>query len=101
MRPEYDYESPGSPLADDQLIPSEAIEGYIKRFIMIQLEGLAFGLHTPQEVKNNLKGMEYFISCSCGIHARMATSNVVYDFTNLPDDEMIQVARKTFDLKQP
>lgn len=94
----YDDSSPGTPLKENQLIPSEYIEGYVKRFFMIQLEGLAYGIHKPEEVRNYLKGVEYFISCSASVHVQIATSNVFSGFLRLSDNKMIEIAKKTFDV---
>ena len=92
----YDHSSPGTPLEESQMIPSEFIEAYIKRFFMVQLEALAYGLHQPEEVRNYLRGVSYFVDCSCGIHARFATDNVFGKLINLTDDQMIGIARKVF-----
>jgi len=99
MQPKYDYNSPGAPLTDDQRIPSESIEGYVKRFLMIQLESLAYGLSTPEKVRADLHGVSYFINCSAGLHTQIATSNAFYSLTALSDEQMIEVAKKTFKIK--
>jgi hypothetical protein len=93
---EYDYESPGTPLRDNQRLSSELIEPFLKRFLMIQIEALAYGLHTPQQVRGYLAGVNYFVSCSCGLHAEVATNNMYQRLTSLSDEEMVLVSRKTF-----
>jgi len=92
----YDFTSPGTPIEESERIPSEYIEEHLKRFFMIQLEALAYGLHTPEEVRNHFKGVCYFVECSCGIHARMATSNIYSSLIYMEDEAMIQVAKETF-----
>jgi hypothetical protein len=92
----YDFESPGTPIDDSQKIPSELIIGHLKRFLMIQVEALAMGLHTTAQVRSYLKGVEYFVGCSCGIHANLATSNEYHRFCSLSDDKMIEISKETF-----
>lgn len=98
MYPLYDTSCPGRPLADDQKIPSELIEGHIQRFFMIQLESLAFGTRRPEQVRNDLKGLAFFVRCSCGIHASLATSNEFDRLERLTDEQLIDIARKTFNV---
>ena len=74
-------------------IPSEFIEPYLKRFLMIQTEGVAMG-RTPEQARAALNGVEYFISCFGGIHSRLATMNEYYRFSKLPDEEMISICKK-------
>lgn len=93
---QYNTESPGTPLAKDQLIPSEFIEGYLQRFLMVQIEALAFGLHKPAEVRNYLSGVAYFVRCSCGLHAEIATNNSYEAFINLSDEEMMKISKEVF-----
>jgi hypothetical protein len=79
-------------------IPSEYIEPYAQRFLMMQLESIAFGLITPQQGKDYIKGVEYFIGCFGGLHAQLATSNIYYSFLNTKDEDLIRIARHTFDI---
>ena len=59
--PKYNYSMPGSPIADDQKIPSELILGHLKRFMMIQMESLAYGMTKPEKVRADLNGVQYFV----------------------------------------
>jgi hypothetical protein len=92
----YDFHHPGAPLDDSQKIPSELIEDYLHRFFMIQVEALAYGRRTPQRVREDLNGVHFFVMCSCGIHASIATGNQYLKFTSLDDEQMIELSRKTF-----
>jgi hypothetical protein len=70
-------------------IPSELIEPYLQAMLSVELECIAF---TPtekrlQEAKQNLKGVESFVSRFCGIHARYATNNVYASFYTMTLDE--------------
>lgn len=98
MSPKYDTSCPGRPLADDQKIPSELIEGHIKRFFMIQIESLAYGMTKPEKVRRDLEGLAFFVRCSCGIHASLATSNEVDRLSRLTDEQLINIAKKTFEV---
>lgn len=77
-------------------IPSEFIEPYALRFMMMQLESLAHGLITPKEVREYLKGAEYFITSFSGVHARIATSNEYYKLMNTEDNAMLEIAKNVF-----
>lgn len=77
-------------------IPSEIIEPHLRYFLMLQLESLAYGLCTPDEVRKNLDAVDYFVSCSSGLHARCATSNEYTKLKMLDDKDMIEVAKKVY-----
>jgi len=77
-------------------IPSELINPHAKYFMMIQLESLACGTSTPDEVRKSLDAVDYFIMCCGGIHSRIAVSNEYSRVSRLTDEQMIEIARKTF-----
>lgn len=77
-------------------IPSEYIEPYAQRFLMMQLESVYAGILTPKEAKEYIKGAEYFISCFGDLHAQIAVSNEYHKFMILPDKEMIDISKKVF-----
>jgi hypothetical protein len=83
-------------LEDLPEIQSEFIEPYTKRFLMSYLEGVAIGLTKPSEMRDALKGVEHFISMFGGIHSRYATANVYGDLCKLTDEQIFDVATKTF-----
>lgn len=84
-------------LEDLPEIGSEFIEPYAQRFFMMQLESIYYGLITPCEAKQHLNSVGFFISSFCGIHARIATSNIYDKFCNMTDDEIITICKKTFE----
>jgi len=96
MYPNYDTSSPGSPIAENQKLPSELIEGHVQRFIMIQIEALAYGMAKPAKVKSDLQGVAYFIRCCAGVHARLAVSNEVDRLCRLTNKQLVAAAKKTF-----
>jgi hypothetical protein len=89
-------------------IPSEFIEPYLAQFMGSMLEFFANAYLTEaekvaqgkgtgwtvQEIKNWIKGVEVFVSNSCGIHARYAMMNEMYKMTDMPDEELRTLARK-------
>mgnify|MGYP001595230497 CR=1 FL=1 len=77
-------------------INSEVIEPYLKAFLMENIEGVAFGLYTPDEARQSLKGVDHFISSFGGIHSRCATSNMYGKFCAMSDEVMKEVCKKTF-----
>jgi len=96
-----DGEMYGSPIPDQCKIPSEFIEPYLKRFMMMALEELAY-FNTPvSEVKARLNGVRYFISCYAGIHANLATNNEYFRFCDIPDDELKRIAKEVFKNPKP
>lgn len=76
-------------------IPSDFIEPYLKRFLSIQIESVGFGLTSPEEARNYLSGVGYFVSCFCGVHASIATQNEYGKFCRLTDDKMIEICKNT------
>lgn len=66
-------------------IPSEFIEPYLVRMLSTQFELLAFQCTEEKliETKQNLKGVERFVSYFGGIHSRLAVSNVYSGFYNM------------------
>lgn len=84
------------PIKPNFQIPSELLEPHLRYFMMIQLESLLTGFETPESVRQNLKAVDYFISCSGGIHSRLATSNEFYRLINLDDNKMIEIAKSVF-----
>lgn len=77
-------------------LPSELIEPYLQRFLMMQIEAVACGLTDVKEAKSHLAGVEYFISSFGGIHSRLATSNMYGQFIRTPDKELIAICKKAF-----
>ncbi len=75
-------------------IPSEYLEPYLKDFLSVQIEGVGCGLTTCEDARSYLRGVEYFVSVYCGIHAHIATSNVYDKFIHLSNDEMIKICRE-------
>lgn len=74
-------------------IPSEFIEPYLIRFLSIQIESVAFGLISPDEARKNLAGVEYFVTCFCGVHANIATGYKYGRFCRLTDEHMIEICK--------
>jgi hypothetical protein len=87
-------------------IPSEYIEPYLVKFMgsMIQfvasartaeekakLNGVGW---TVDEVKSWVKGVEVFVSQSCGIHSRYAMMNEMYKFVEIPNDKLLKICKK-------
>ena len=82
-------------------ISSEFIEPYLKRFLMIQVESIAFGYSTVEEAKKHLDSVSFFTTCFCGVHAKLATGNIYGSFLNTKDDDLLKICRKTFDIPTP
>jgi hypothetical protein len=90
-------------------IPSEYIEPYLVKFMGSMVGFIASSCDTEadkekrngigwtiDEVKNWVKGVEVFVSHSCGVHARYAMMNEMHRFTEMPNDELKKVCRKVF-----
>jgi hypothetical protein len=89
-------------------IPSEYIEPHLVHFMGSMLEFLASAYLTEeekqangrgtgwtvQEIKTWIKGLEVFVSMSCGIHARLAMSNEMDKMIHIPDADLRALARK-------
>lgn len=76
-------------------INSEFIEPYLKRFLSIQIESCAYGVN-PVEIRANLKGVEFFISCFGAIHSRYAVNNEYNRVINLSDEDMIKICKQVY-----
>lgn len=79
-------------------IPSEFIEPYAQRYMMMQLESIAYGFITPETAKNNLKVVDSFIGAFSGLHAQIATTNEYYRLIHLEDNELVEIAKNIFDI---
>ena len=91
-------------------IPSEFIEPYLQKFMgnivefaasacteeeRKQRNGLGW---TIAELKQWVKGVEMFVSWTCGIHARLAMQNEFYNRWNrMPDDEIKTLCKQIMD----
>lgn len=80
-------------ISDMNEIPSEFIEPYLQKFLISRIESVGLGFKTPEEVRQDLKGVEKFASIFCGIHARLATYNKYSEFWNLSDEDMIIICK--------
>ena len=77
-------------------IPSEYIEPYLVKFMSYLIESIAMGFKTPQQAKDEFRGIEHFVSQFCGIHARLACGNEYYDFIKIPNDKLKDVCTEVF-----
>ena len=77
-------------------IQSEYIEPYLAQYFGYLIESIAMGFKTPQEAKNELKGVENFVSQFCGIHARYATMNEYHRINEMPDAELLDLCKRIF-----
>ena len=87
-------------------IPSEFIEPYLSKFMGSMIEFVASarsqeekdrlgGLGwTVADIKKWVKGVEVFVSMSCGIHARLAMMNEMNKFCDIVDQELYELCRK-------
>jgi hypothetical protein len=91
-------------------IPSEFIEPYLTKFMgnIIEFASTACTEEelkerngvgwTIAELKQWIKGVEMFVSWTCGIHARLAMSNEFYNrWKYMPDDEIKRICKKVMD----
>jgi ribosomal protein L13E len=97
-----------SRLTDNGLpeIPSEFIEPYLATFMGSMVEFVASAITEEEKAKRNgcgwtvaeikawVKGVEVFVSHSCGIHARYAMMNEMYKFVEMPDDVLKAICHK-------
>ncbi len=78
-------------------IPSELIEPYLAKFMGTMVDFISRAAVTPEdkiwehqltvnEIKQWVKGVEMFVSISCGIHARYAMMNQCHQFCEMPND---------------
>ena len=88
-------------------IPSEFIEPYLSKFMGSAVQFVAFASTKEQiekhgtgwtvaDIKKWVKGVEVFVSQTCGIHARMAMMNEMNKFCNMKDEELYKTCRKVF-----
>jgi len=88
-------------------IPSEYIEPYLVKFMGSMIEFIANACITQEElaerrgsgftvaqIKAWVKGVEVFVSETCGIHARYAAMNKMLEFCDIPDDELRELCKK-------
>lgn len=83
-----------SDLREMEEIPSEFIEPYLVTYLSMVIESVGFGFETPAEVREDLKGVERFISLFGGLHARLAIGNKYGDFCRMSDEEMIKICKQ-------
>lgn len=77
-------------------INSEFIEPYLKRFLIQIIESVAIGLTTPEEARNDPRGVNYFIGSFGSLHANIATNNEYNRFISLSDEQMIEICKEVF-----
>jgi hypothetical protein len=77
-------------------IPSEYIEPYLVKFMSYLIESIAMGFKTPQQAKDEFKGIEHFVSQFCGIHARLACGNEYYSFIGFKDEDLQALCDKVY-----
>jgi len=84
-------------------IPSEFIEPYLQRMLSIELECLEYNPTEErlEKAKQNLKGVESFVSRFCGIHANIATGNVYYSFYELTLEQVKDIISEANKIKYP
>jgi hypothetical protein len=93
--------------SDLNVIPSEFIEPYLAKFMgnMVSYFSSAYlteeerekngGYHwTVDEVKGWIKGVEKFVSQTCGIHARYAMMNEMDKMVKVPNEKLKEICRK-------
>lgn len=68
-------------------ISSEFIEPHITKTFGEILEAVGHGSLSPADAKQMLRGIEWFVSQNCGIHARIAMSNEYFKVYRLSDVE--------------
>ena len=91
-------------------IPSEFIEPYLQKFMGNIVEFAASACTeeekklrcgvgwTIADLKSWVKGVEMFVSWTCGIHARYAMQNEFYNHWNyMPDDEIKAICKQVMD----
>ena len=91
-------------------IPSEFIEPYLQKFMGNIVEFASSACTEEEKKKRNgagwtiaeikqwVKGVEMFVSWTCGIHARLAMSNEFYNrWKNMPDDEIKAICTQVMD----
>jgi hypothetical protein len=99
-----------SKLRDSDLneIPSEFIEPYLAKFMGSMVEFVSSACLTQEEldterkgigwtvadIKKWVKGVEVFVSETCGIHARMAMMNEMSRFCDMSDQDLYETCKK-------
>lgn len=92
-------------------IPSEFIEPYLEKFMGHIIEFAANAYLTEEEKQSHngtgwtiaeiklwIKGVELFVSWTCGIHARLAMQNEFYNrWKDMPDDEIKRLCKQVMD----
>jgi len=58
------------------------------------IESVGLGFDTPQEARERLIHLDRFVSIFCGVHARIATQNRVYQFVGMSDEQILEVCKK-------
>jgi len=80
-------------------IPSEFIEPYIVDYISKSLKALAEGrdFDDVDDFKSKMQGMHRFIQHTCGIHARLASDNMIFGkLINGDNDEILSAAKDAY-----
>ena len=74
-------------------IPSEYIEPYLIAMLSMELEGIEFRPTEERllEAKQNLKGVETFVSRFASIHARYAVMNVYEKFYRMTLEDALKI----------
>ena len=87
-------------------IPSEFIEPYLATFMGSMVDFVASAITEEEKAKRNglgwtvaeikawVKGVEVFVSHTCGVHARYAMMNEMHRFTELSDEKLKKVCVK-------
>ena len=84
---------------DLKRIPSEFIEPYLQDILMLELQAIAYGFDSDEQIneaKNDLRGIEHFTSVYCGIHSQYATMNEYKKFYDVPNKDLREIAKKVF-----
>jgi hypothetical protein len=86
-------------------IPSEFIEPYLATFMGSMVDFIASACTEEEKIKRGtgwtvaeikawVKGVEVFVSHTCGLHARYAMMNEMYKFIEIPDEELKKICIK-------
>ena len=86
-------------------IPSELIEPYLKQWLMVQLEYLAYGCYRKKDIdptgikhfRTSLEAVMSFNSHFGGLHSTIATSNIYGEtLWGKSDEQLIKIADDLF-----
>ena len=89
-------------------IPSEFIEPYLSKFLGNMVGFIASACTeeekkkrgtgwTVDDIKAWIKGVEVFVSQTCGIHARIAMANEYYDrISRIDNDELKKICQDIY-----